>query len=122
MMHGKLGPMQVLGVPGNPVSSYVCSFLFLVPLMRRLAGRSDVIHAPQTAVLGRDMPENDERADYLRATLSEGPDGAPVATPLANQDSSLMAPLAVANCLLIREVRAPAAKAGSPCVILKFGL
>ena len=36
MMHGRLGAMQVLGVPGNPVSSYVCAFLFLVPLIRRL--------------------------------------------------------------------------------------
>ena len=34
MMHGRLGAMQVLGVPGNPVSSYVCAFLFLVPLIR----------------------------------------------------------------------------------------
>jgi molybdopterin molybdotransferase len=122
MMHGRLGAMQVLGVPGNPVSSYVCSFLFLVPLMRRLAGRSDVIHAPQVAVLGHDMPANDERADYLRAMLAPGAGGVPVATPLANQDSSLMAPLAKADCLLIRAARAPAAKAGSPCVILKLGL
>ena len=42
MMHGRLGTMQVLGVPGNPVSSYVCAFLFLVPMIRRLSGRSDV--------------------------------------------------------------------------------
>src|SRR6185503_605737 len=42
MMHGRLGTMQVLGVPGNPVSSYVCAFLFLVPLIMRLSGRSDV--------------------------------------------------------------------------------
>ena len=46
MMHGRLGAMQVLGVPGNPVSSYVCAFLFLVPLIRRLAGRDDVERAP----------------------------------------------------------------------------
>ena len=122
MMHGRLGAMQVLGVPGNPVSSYVCSFLFLVPLMRRLAGRNNVDHQPQQAILGSDLPENDERADYLRATLEAGPGGLPVATPLPNQDSSLMAPLAKADCLLIREARAPAAKAGSPCVILKLGL
>ena len=38
MMHGRLGAMQVLGVPGNPVSAYVCAFLFLVPLIRA-AGR-----------------------------------------------------------------------------------
>jgi molybdopterin molybdotransferase len=121
MMHGRLGDMQVLGVPGNPVSSYVCAFLFLVPLIRRLAGRHDIDHLPEPALLGLDLPANDERADYLRATLKGSPEG-PVASPLPNQDSSLMAPLAKADCLLIREPNAPAARLGSPCVILKLGL
>ncbi len=121
MMHGRLGAMQVLGVPGNPVSSYVCAFLFLVPLIRRLSGRADVEPVPEPARLGTDMPVNDERQDYLRATLTEGTDG-PVATPWPDQDSSLMAPLAKADCLVIREPRAPFAPAGSPCVILKLAL
>ena len=121
MMHGRLDTMQVLGVPGNPASAYVCAFLFLVPLIRKLAGRADVEHLPQSARLGGDLPANDERADYLRATLQEGAKG-PVATPLPAQDSSLMAPLAKADCLLIREPCAPTAAAGSECVILKLGL
>jgi len=121
MLHGRLGTMQVLGVPGNPVSSYVCAFLFLVPLLRRLAGRTDVEPRPEPARLGRDVAANDGRADYLRATLTAGPDGL-VATPLPAQDSSLMAPLAKADCLLIREPNAAAAPAGSECVILKLGL
>jgi len=121
MMHGRLEGMQVLGVPGNPVSSYVCSFLFLVPLIRTLAGRQDIAHLPENARLGSDLPANDERADYLRATLQPGPNG-PLVTPLPAQDSSLMAPLAKADCLLIREPHAPAAPAGSECVILKLGL
>jgi molybdopterin molybdotransferase len=121
MMHGRLEGMQVLGVPGNPVSSYVCSFLFLVPLIRTLAGRQDIAHLPENARLGSDLPANDERADYLRATLQPGPNG-PLVTPLPAQDSSLMAPLAKADCLLIREPHAPAAPAGSDCVILKLGL
>ena len=82
MMNGRLGAMHVLGLPGNPVSAYVCAFLFLVPLLRRLAGRSDVEPPRESAVLGCDLPENDERADYLRATLAPGPDGTPVATPI----------------------------------------
>ena len=121
MMHGRLEGMQVLGVPGNPVSSYVCSFLFLVPLIRTLAGRKDIAHLPENARLGSDLPANDERADYLRAILQPGPNG-PLVTPLAAQDSSLMAPLAKADCLLICEPHAPAAPAGSDCVILKLGL
>ncbi|MCW5689007.1 MAG: molybdopterin molybdotransferase MoeA [Pseudolabrys sp.] len=119
MMHGRFGAMHVLGVPGNPVSSYVCAFLFLAPLIRTLSGRADVEQPAESATLGRDLPENDERADYLRATLEPGPDG-PIATPVPVQDSSLMAPLARAGGLLIREPFAPAAKAGDRCRILKF--
>jgi molybdopterin molybdotransferase len=122
MMHGRLGGMHVLGLPGNPVSSYVCAVLFLVPLIRRLAGRADCEPEFETAFLGADLPENDERADYLRARLAPGPDGVPVATPFRTQDSSMLAPLAEAGCLLIREPFAPAAKAGSRCTILKLGL
>ncbi len=119
LMHGRLGGMHVLGLPGNPVSSYVCAFLFLVPLIRRLSGRSDLVTPTEAAVLGGDLPENDERADYLRAKLEAGPDG-PVATAFPVQDSSMMAPLAKADCLLIREPHAPAAKAGSPCAIVRL--
>ena len=118
MMHGRLGAMHVLGLPGNPVSSYVCAVLFLVPLMRRLAGRSDIAPTLDVARLGCDLPANDERADYLRATLAPGPDGMPVATPAPIQDSSMLTRLARADCLLIREPHAPAAKAGEACSII----
>jgi molybdopterin molybdotransferase len=120
MMHGALGPMRVLGLPGNPVSAYVCGFLFLVPLIRRLLGNSDVQAATETAVLGRDLPLNDERADYLRASLARAPDGGLIATPFEVQDSSMVGLLAAADCLVIRAPYAPAASAGSPCTIVKF--
>jgi molybdopterin molybdotransferase len=119
LMHGRLAGMHVLGVPGNPVSAFVCGFLFLVPLIRRLMGRTDVTHQTESARLGVDLPENDERADYLRATLRDGPQGL-IATPFPIQDSSMMAPLAKADCLVIREPHEPAAKIGSACRIVKF--
>ncbi len=120
MLHGRLGAMHVLGLPGNPVSAYVCSVLFLLPLIRRLAGRSDIEPALETALLGCDLPQNDERADYLRAQLTPDPTGMPIATPAAVQDSSMLAPLAAADCLLIRDPYAPAAPAGSRCRILRL--
>jgi molybdopterin molybdotransferase len=120
MMHGRLGAMHVLGLPGNPVSAYVCAVLFLVPLIRRLCGRADAEPAPEAALLGCDLPPNDERADYLRATLAPGREGIPVAAPTPLQDSSMLTPLARADCLLIRAPHAPAAKAGSRCSILRL--
>jgi molybdopterin molybdotransferase len=67
--------MRVIGLPGNPVWSYVCGFLFTVPLIRALSGQSDVHHARQAAVLGRELPANDAREDYLRARLEQRADG-----------------------------------------------
>jgi molybdopterin molybdotransferase len=119
LMHGWLGAMAVLGVPGNPVSSYVCAFLFLVPLIRKLTGRDDLVAPTETALLGCDLPENDERADYLRSTLRHGANGV-IATPFKAQDSSMMAPLAKADCLVIREAFAPAAKAGERCMLVRL--
>ena len=122
MMHGRLGAMHVLGLPGNPVSAYVCAVLFLLPLVRRLAGRGDCEPVTESAVLGCDLAANDERADYLRATLASGADGRAIATPFPVQDSSMLAPLAGADCLVIREPYAPAARKGDVCRIVKLGL
>jgi molybdopterin molybdotransferase len=122
MLHGRLGGMHVLGLPGNPVSAYVCSLLFLVPLIRRLAGRSDVEPVLEPALLGCDLPANDERADYLRARLALDPAGVPIAMPAAVQDSSMLTPLAAADCLLLREPHAPAAAAGSRCRVLRLAV
>ena len=122
MMHGRLGAMRVIGLPGNPVSSYVCGFLFLVPLIRRLLGCSTIHHRIETALLGRDVVANDQREDYLRARLEERADGALIATPVNHQDSSLLGNLAAARALVIRPPFAPPAGAGSACNILRLPL
>jgi molybdopterin molybdotransferase len=120
MMHGRLGDVRVIGLPGNPVSSYVCGFLFLVPLIRRLSGRTDIHHVSETALLGRDIAANDLREDYLRARLEVRADGALIATPVGHQDSSLLANLAAARALVIRPPFAPAEVAGAACDILRL--
>ncbi|BBB99996.1 molybdopterin molybdotransferase [Bradyrhizobium japonicum] len=118
MMHGRLGAMRVIGLPGNPVSSYVCAFLFLVPLIRALSGRKVIHHRRASALLGRDLAANDQREDYLRARLEAREDGKLIATPVTQQDSSLLANLAAARALLVRPPFAAAAVKGSECEIL----
>jgi molybdopterin molybdotransferase len=120
MMHGMLGAMRVIGLPGNPVSSYVCGFLFLVPLIRMLSGRSMVHHRRETALLGRHVGANDLREDYLRARLEVRSDGVLIATPVSHQDSSLLGNLAAARALVIRAPFAPAAAEGTACDILRM--
>jgi molybdopterin molybdotransferase len=120
LMHGRLNGMRVIGLPGNPVSSFVCAFLFLVPLIRKLSGQLTVNHTTESVLLGRDLDTNDQRQDYLRSHLTTRDDGAVIATPVDKQDSSLLGNLAAAQALLIRPPFAPAAKAGSPCDVLRL--
>ncbi|GLK81091.1 molybdopterin molybdotransferase MoeA [Methylopila turkensis] len=120
MMAGRRDATLVLGLPGNPVSAIVCALLFLVPALRRLSGRADATPGLRPARLGRDMPANDHREDYMRAALSFDDAGRPVATAFPRQDSSMLRPLADAECLLVRAPNAPAASAGDPCLILEL--
>ncbi len=121
LMHGKLGAMQILGLPGNPVSAIVCGVLFLVPLVRALSGDPHAgAERSEAAILGGDLKENDSREDYLRAELSVGT-GLPIATPFSRQDSSMLRVLAQSHCLVIRPPRAPSAKAGEACRIIRLG-
>ncbi|EIM78144.1 molybdenum cofactor synthesis domain-containing protein [Nitratireductor aquibiodomus RA22] len=110
------GTMRVLGLPGNPVSSLVCAHLFLRPLVARLGQRS---HTPdlRAAVLASALRENDDRRDYIRASVASGPEGL-IATPFSLQDSSMLTTLAAANALIVREPGAPAAEPGSRCRVL----
>ncbi|HLK83111.1 MAG TPA: gephyrin-like molybdotransferase Glp [Xanthobacteraceae bacterium] len=120
LMHGRLGGMSVLGLPGNPVSSFICAVLFVAPLLRKLAGRKDILMPTARAVLGCALPANDGRAGYLRAVRTTAPDGTTIANPFRRQDSSLQVTLSQADCLLLREPFAPAAEPGAPCDIINL--
>ena len=67
----------------------------------------------QRANLGADVGENDERQDYLRATLRRDESGALIATPFAKQDSSMLSLLVKAQCL--DRPPAPCAGGGARC-------
>ncbi len=122
LMFGRLGQSRVLGLPGNPVSSLICSRLFLMPLIRALLGQPARNEKPVQARLSVALEANGPRQHYMRATSQLGPDGLVLVAPVRSQDSSLLAPLAEADCLLIRAPRAPAAPAGSVVSILPLDI
>ena len=122
VIHGRLGPMAILGLPGNPVAAVIAGLVFLVPLVRALSGDPDAgCEVSEAAVLGTAMRANDSRQDYARAALHPNETGLPVATPFELQDSSLLRVLAQAQCLVIREPHAPPAQAGDRCRIIRLG-
>jgi len=112
---------RFLGLAGNPVSSLVSSHIYLKPLIRLLGGFSPDIIAPVSAVLNCDLPANDEREDYMRGTAMRGDDGELIVEPFVRQDSSMLATLAKADCLIVRPVKAPSALKGDsvPAILLR---
>jgi molybdopterin molybdotransferase len=120
LMHGQLGPVSVLGLPGNPVSALVCAILFLVPALARLTGLPAGPPPTTTAVLGKALPANDWRADHLRATLQQGADGRLTVTTFPVQDSAMLRRLALADALILRPANAPAMPEGAEVPIIRL--
>jgi molybdopterin molybdotransferase len=120
LMVGRYRGAPMLGLPGNPVSTLVCSLLFLKPALGRLSGLPDGAETPETARLGVAVKQNDRRQDYLRSRLVRAADGVLEAVPFEVQDSSMMRPLAASDCLVIRPPHAPALPAGSAVPIIPF--
>jgi molybdopterin molybdotransferase len=117
MMFGRLGAMRVLGLPGNPVSSLVCTHLFVVPLLERLAGRPESQRRTR-ARLGAPVARTGPREHYMRASLTREYNGSLVATAFDNQDSSIIRLYAAADALIARAPDAPAAEVGDEVEIV----
>jgi molybdopterin molybdotransferase len=121
LLFGRLGATPVLGLPGNPVSSLVCSTIFLKPALELMLGLATAEAPRQSARLGSDLAANDRRQDYLRSRLARDPAGGLVATPFPVQDSSMLSRLAWADCLVIRPPLAPPARTGDEVEIIELG-
>lgn len=113
MLAGRLGEAIMLGLPGNPVSAFVTATLFLRPLIAAMAGAANPLPRMLRAELADPLPANDHRQDYLRGTLVDGRVSA-----AAMQDSSMLATLARATCLIVRPPHAPPAAIGDTVDIL----
>jgi molybdopterin molybdotransferase len=112
LMFATRGRQRAIGVPGNPVSALICARIFLVPLIEKMLGQTASRSGAMRVVLGASLPENGPRQHYMRATLEHDDDGRAVATAVRSQDSSLLAPLTEAGCLLVRAPNAPSAARG----------
>jgi molybdopterin molybdotransferase len=118
LIFGRIGTTPMLGLPGNPVSSLICAVVFVRTALDALLGLKEDALALESVILGADLPANDRRQDYLRAKLSLDGQGRRVATAFGRQDSSMLATLARADCLIVRKPHAEALNSGDPVDIL----
>ena len=107
LLYGRLGNQRVLGLPGNPVSALVCAHVFLVPMLQSMLGVAAEARPCPEAVLGEALQANGPREHYMGGISDWREDGQRVVRPLPSQDSSLVAGLARADCLIVRAADAP---------------
>jgi len=119
LMFGRMGAMPVLGLPGNPVSAFVCAVLFLRPAIERMSGLPGAAPVCEPARLGAALKANDHREDFLRAALAHDGRGW-VATPFPVQDSGMMKTLARAQALIRRPPHHAACAAGEEVDIIRL--
>lgn len=112
IMLARRGRQLVLGLPGNPVSSHVTAYLFLLPLLRALLGAAAPLPRQITAVTAEALPPGDARQEFMRARW----DGKHVSVQ-AVQDSGALAAMANSNALIDRPANSPAAPAGTPVLV-----
>lgn len=70
---GGAGETLLMGLPGNPVSSFVTFLLTVAPVLRVLQGASGAPPVAVSLVAAFDLPRTDKRREFLRARLT--PDG-----------------------------------------------
>lgn len=107
LLVARKGRSTILGLPGNPVSAFVTAHLFLLPLLRRLAGAGAPLPCFQQARLAAALPPGGEREEFLRGQWVDGE-----ILPIAERDSSALRALAQADVLIRRPIGAPAAVPG----------
>lgn len=107
LMVARRGAQLVLGLPGNPVSGFVTATLFLLPVLRRLAGATACAPGTIMQALAHPLPPVGNRTEFLRAVH----DGV-AARVIEQQDSSALRSLAQATCLVLRPAGSGPASAG----------
>jgi molybdopterin molybdotransferase len=107
-------PSFVFGLPGNPVSSFVCCMRLASRLLLRMGG-AQVLERRVTARLGSALAPNGIREFYQPAILRGD-----VAEPLKWNGSADIYTLAKANAMIIRPENAAAVPAGERVELLEI--
>ncbi|MEL7188520.1 MAG: molybdopterin molybdotransferase MoeA [Pseudomonadota bacterium] len=103
------GDQIILGLPGNPVSSFVTAFLFALPLIKATMGDRHPLSKTDTFLAASPLPATGPRQEFLRGVT----DGDLVKLA-SSQDSSALLALANANCLINRPAHSDAIDMGDP--------
>ncbi len=114
---GTLNARLIFGLPGNPVSTLLCFYLYARPALLKMAGRRDWGLPRLRVRCGVDLRLSNGLTDFLRVQL-ERRDGELYAMPTGHQGSGILSSVSRADALLIGPAALDALKAGAQATVL----
>ena len=119
LLFSKIKNTPLIGLPGNPVSSGVCSLIFVNLAIRKMLGDNTPFPVFENGILKGKLSKNDKRLDFVRANSSYK-NGVLNVTPYNLQDSSMITIFSLANCLIVREPFEKPINNGENVKVLRF--
>ncbi len=118
-LFGAVRGVPVFGLPGNAVSSLVVFDQFVLPALKKMAGRRDLFRPVFVARLAEPQRHAPDRVEFVRVRL-ECRDGEWIAFNTGPQGSGILSTMARANGYAILPAGADAFEAGAsvPCQLL----
>ena len=98
LLFGTLNKKPIFSLPGNPVSTYVCFFIFIFPFLINIFKLKNVLDKKK-AKLVNNINFTSKRESYLRGFFYIN-NNENFVKILSNQDSSLLRTLSSSNCLI----------------------
>jgi len=116
---GMRGRVPVFGLPGNPVSSLVCFYVFVQPAIRRMLGLERVHLPTVVARVGETIRTAPGLTEFVRCTLES--DGASyVARPTGSQSSGVLRSMSLGQGLLVAPPEVETLTAGTAVRVLRL--
>lgn len=117
---GTVGYRPIFGLPGNPVSTLVCFYLYARPALLKMVGKRRVGLPRVVARCGVDIKISKDLTEFVRVKLERDRDGW-LATPTGGQGSGILSSLSRADGLLIGPSTETILKAGAQATVLLLG-
>ena len=110
----------VFGLPGNPVSSLVCFYLYVRPALRAMLGLTG-LHLPVVSATAAESVRTAEGlTEFVRCTL-DGESGAYRVRPTGSQGSHVLRSLSLGEALLISPPEVGTIASGSAVRVMLLG-
>ena len=99
LAYGKIDSVPFIGLPGNPVSTFITFLLYVRPFILKCQGRNDVHPSMLRAKAGFEKKKPSNRREYLRARIAVV-DGEPLLEAYKNQGSGVLSSTSWADGLV----------------------